>query len=152
MVLKLQIALVMIMPAPIPRTMCSYQAIRITSTVVMASQIQHLQRIPDTAGPLTGLEQEALGMKPAHLAYIMATIGLVLHAATTPTARGMSGTMVASTPPSASSTPRSSACDLPFQSRLRSSRSNNQNKFPKRVPRRELFRCHQHPFLTGFTN
>ena len=77
------------------KTMCFYQVIRTTSTVVMASQLQHLQRIPDTAGPLTGLEQEALGMKPAHLAYIMATIGLVLLAATTPTARGMSGTMVA---------------------------------------------------------
>ena len=81
----------------------------------MASQIQHLQRIPDTAGPLTGLEQEALGIQPA----IMATIGLVLLAATTPTARGMSGTMVASTRSGASSTPRSSACALPFQSQLR---------------------------------
>ena len=118
MVLKLQIALVIVMPAPIPRTRCSCRAIRTISTVVMASQLQHLQRIPDTAGPLTGLEQEALGMKPAHLTYIMATIGLVLLAATTPTARGMSGTMVASTPSSASSTPRSLACALP--SRLRS--------------------------------
>lgn len=86
----------------------------------MASQLQHLQRIPDTAGPLTGLEQEALGIQPA----IMATIGLVLLAATTPTARGVSTTMVASTATAAPSTTSSSACALP--SRLRSSQNNNQ--------------------------
>ena len=103
-----------------------YQAIRITSIVVTASQHQPAHPVLDTAKQQTGLELEALGIQPAHFTYIMAITGVVLLAATTiPASRGLSIIKGASTATAASAA-RTSVCVPAFQLRLRSLQSNNQ--------------------------
>lgn len=104
----------------------SCQVIKTTSILVMVSQLQLVQQIPDIAEQLTGLELEVLTITQAVVPInIMATTGLVLLTAATPTTRGLSATMVAST--TTSSSARTAVCAPAFQSTLRSSRSNNQN-------------------------
>ena len=90
----------------------------------MVSQLQPVQQIPDIAELPTGQELEVLGIAQVHHLYTMATIGLVLLTAVTPTVRGMSTTLAASS--ATTSITRTTVCALPFQSRLRSSQSNNQ--------------------------
>ena len=108
------------------KTKYSCQVIKITSTLVMVSQPQQVQQIPDIAEQLTGQEPEAhITTTPMALANIItAFIGLVLLTAMSPTTRGMSAAMATST--TATSATRATVCAPAFQSRSRSSLSNNQ--------------------------
>ena len=112
------------MPVLILKTKSSCQVIEITLTVLMVSQHQEVQPTQDIAERLTGQEREVLIITQvvAPINNITAVTGLVLLAATTPTSRGMSTSMAAST----SSAARTTVCVPAFQSRLRSLRSNNQ--------------------------
>ena len=101
------------------------QVIKITLTVLMVSQHQQVQPTQDIAERLTGQEREVLTItQVVVLTNITAITGLVLLAATAPTARGVSSAVVAST--TTTSTTRAAVCVPAFQSRLRSLRSNNQ--------------------------
>ena len=114
------------MPVLILKTKSFCQVIKITLTVLMVSQHQQVQPTQDIAERLTGQEREVLSItQVVVLTNITAITGLVLLAAATPTSRGMSTTMVASTSAATSST-RAAVCVPAFQSRLRSLRSNNQ--------------------------
>ena len=114
------------MPVLILKTKSSCQVIEITLTVLMVSQHQQVQPTQDIAERLTGQEREVLIITQvvAPINNTPAVTGLVLLAATAPSTRVMSTTMVAST--AAASALRALVCVPAFQSRLRSLRSNNQ--------------------------
>ena len=89
----------------------------------MVSQHQLTAPILDIAKQPIGQGQGVATMRPIRHIYIMAPIGPVLLIVTTPTGRGLLGTMVSSV--TATSATGSLAYAPPFQSRLRSSQSDN---------------------------
>ena len=102
--------------AIMPKTKSFCQAIKITSTPVMAFQHQLVQQTQENVGLLIGREQEEHITTPTLHISTMVTIGPVPLAATAPTARGASTTTAIST--TASSTSRASACAQLLQSKL----------------------------------
>ena len=88
----------------------------------MVSQHQ----LQDTARQPTGQELEAHGIALIQLIFIMAIIGLVLLTVAIVTTRVTAAMKVTCTATATSSTARTLVFAPPFQSRLRSLRSNNQ--------------------------